>query len=99
LTPALRQRVSLAQALLHDPEVLILDDPTLGLESGPLRQLRGLLYRLRGRKTVLIATSTLAPIEPIVSRVIMLHKGRLTFDGTPAEARTQSVVRPASIRR
>jgi ABC-2 type transport system ATP-binding protein len=99
LSTALRQRVSVAQALLHDPDVLILDEPALHLEVGAVRQLRGLLYRLRGSKAILIATATLTPIEPIVSRVIALHRGLLTFDGSPADARSQAVVRPTAIRR
>jgi ABC-2 type transport system ATP-binding protein len=99
LSTGARQRVSLAQALLHDPAVLILDEPSLNLDAGSLRQLRDLLYGFRGEKAILVATSTLGPLEPIIGRVIVLHKGRITFDGAPGEARTQAVVRPTSIRR
>jgi ABC-2 type transport system ATP-binding protein len=98
LPVATRQRVSLAQALLHDPDVLILDEPILALEPGPLRQLRGMLYRLRGAKTILVATSTPAPLEPIIGRVLTLHKGRLTYDGTPADARARARLGPTAIR-
>jgi ABC-2 type transport system ATP-binding protein len=83
LSKGLRQRVGLAQALLHDPEVLIMDEPTAGLDPNQIRQFRALVARFRAQKTLLISTHILQEVDAIADRVLLIHGGRLVFDGTP----------------
>jgi gliding motility-associated transport system ATP-binding protein len=85
LSKGLRQRVGLALALLHDPAVLIMDEPTAGLDPNQIRQFREQVRQLRGQKTLLISTHILQEVEAIAERVLLMHAGRLVFDGTPAE--------------
>jgi ABC-2 type transport system ATP-binding protein len=85
LSKGQRQRVALAQALLHDPSVLIMDEPTAGLDPNQIRQFRALVRQLRGEKTLVISTHILQEVEAVAERVLLLHGGRLVFDGTPAQ--------------
>jgi ABC-2 type transport system ATP-binding protein len=85
LSKGLRQRVGLAQALLHDPAVLILDEPTAGLDPNQIRHFRALVARLRGHKTLLISTHILQEVDAVADRVLLVNGGRLVFDGAPAE--------------
>ncbi len=85
LSRGLRQRVGLAQALLHDPDVLIMDEPTSGLDPNQIREFRRNIRRLGEEKTVLISTHILREVEVVADRVLVVHQGRLVFDGTPAE--------------
>jgi ABC-2 type transport system ATP-binding protein len=87
LSKGLRQRVGLAQALLHDPDVLIMDEPTGGLDPNQIRHFRTLVGELRARKTLLISTHILQEVEAVADRVLLIHSGRLVFDGTPAAMR------------
>jgi len=87
LSKGYRQRVGLAQALLHDPEVLIMDEPTAGLDPNQIREFRRNLKELGQTKTVLISTHILREVEATADRVLLIHAGRLIFDGTPDELR------------
>jgi ABC-2 type transport system ATP-binding protein len=83
LSKGLKQRVGLAQALLHDPDVLIMDEPTSGLDPNQIRQFRALVRTLRERKTLLISTHILQEVEALADRVLLISAGALVFDGTP----------------
>ena len=85
LSKGYRQRTSMAQAILHDPEVLILDEPTSGLDPNQIRGVRALIRELGKTKTVLVSTHILQEVEPIAGRVLFIHDGKLVFDGAPAE--------------
>lgn len=85
LSKGLRQRVGTALALLHDPDVLIMDEPTAGLDPNQIRRFRAHMLRLRGVKTVLMSTHVLSEVTAVAERVLLVHEGRLLFDGTPDE--------------
>jgi gliding motility-associated transport system ATP-binding protein len=85
LSKGLRQRVGLSIALLHDPQVLIVDEPTAGLDPNQVRQFRGLIAKLRQNKTLLISTHILSEVMTVADRVILINNGRMIFDGVPAE--------------
>ena len=89
LSKGYRQRVSMAQALLHDPEVLIMDEPTGGLDPNQIRGVRTLIRELGKSKTVLVSTHILQEVEPVADRVLFIHEGKLVFDGKPAEMRAE----------
>jgi len=90
LSKGYRQRVSMAQALLHDPEVLIMDEPTSGLDPNQIRVVRQLIRDLGQSKTVLISTHILQEVEPVAHRVLFIHDGTIVFDGKPAQLASQS---------
>jgi ABC-2 type transport system ATP-binding protein len=81
LSKGLKQRVGLAQALLHDPDVLIMDEPTAGLDPNQIRQFRDNIRQLGRTKTVLVSTHILHEAEATADRVLMVTNGRLVFDG------------------
>ena len=80
-----KQRVGLAQALLHDPDVLIMDEPTAGLDPNQIREFRHNIRDLGKTKTILLSTHILQEVEVVADRVLLVHNGQLAFDGTPAE--------------
>ncbi|MBM3973917.1 MAG: ABC transporter ATP-binding protein [Planctomycetes bacterium] len=80
-----KQRVGMAQALLHDPEVLILDEPTTGLDPNQIRHMRELVKKLGETRTVLLSTHLFQEVEAMAGRVILVNNGRLAFDGTPEQ--------------
>ena len=85
LSRGCKQRVGLAQALLHDPDVLIMDEPTAGLDPNQIKQFRDNIMRLGRTKTLLISTHILHEAEAIADRVLLVNNGRLVFDGPLVE--------------
>ena len=85
LSRGLRQRVGLAQALLHDPDVLIMDEPTAGLDPNQIRHFRNNIKQLGRDKTILISTHILQEVAAIADHVLFVHNGRLVFEGTADE--------------
>jgi ABC-2 type transport system ATP-binding protein len=82
LSKGYRQRVGLADALVHDPDLLILDEPTIGLDPNQIRHVRELIKNLGGKRTVLISTHILPEVEIMCSRVIVIHKGTIRASDT-----------------
>lgn len=80
LSKGMRQRVGLAQALLHDPDVLILDEPTIGLDPAQIKEVRQLIVELGKQHTILLSTHILSEVEQICNRVIMVINGRIWAD-------------------
>jgi len=80
-----KQRVGMAQALLHDPEVMILDEPTTGLDPNQIAHVRELIKKLGETRTILLSTHLFQEVEAMAGRVLLVHDGRLVFDGSPAE--------------
>ena len=89
LSKGFRQRVGMAQALLHEPDVLILDEPTAGLDPNQIRDVRETMRRLGEQKTLLLSTHILQEVEAMASRVMLINEGRLVYDGTVAELRSE----------
>ena len=85
LSKGYKQRVGLAQALLHDPDVLIMDEPTGGLDPNQIKQFRDNIQRLRRTKTLLISTHILQEVEAVADRVLLINSGRLVYDGALAD--------------
>jgi len=85
LSRGYRQRVGLAQALLHDPAVLIMDEPTAGLDPNQIHDFRENIRVLGRTKTILISTHILQEVVAVGQRVLLIHDGRLIYDGTPGE--------------
>lgn len=81
LSKGYRQRVGLAQALIHDPAVLILDEPTTGLDPNQLEEIRGLIKQISANKTVMLSTHIMQEVEAICNRVIIINKGEVVADG------------------
>ncbi len=87
LSKGYRQRVGLAQALIHDPEVLILDEPTSGLDPNQLAEIRELIRETGKSKTVILSTHIMQEGEAVCNRVMIIHKGRIIADAPTSEVR------------
>ncbi len=85
LSKGYRRRVGVAQALLHDPQVLILDEPTDGLDPNQKYEMRKIIAAMRPDKAIVISTHLLEEVEAVCSRAIIIAHGRLLADATPAE--------------
>jgi ABC-2 type transport system ATP-binding protein len=83
LSKGMRQRIGLAQALLHEPEVLILDEPTIGLDPAQIREVRSLIREIGKQRTVLLSTHILSEAQQICDRVLIIDKGEIVAEGTP----------------
>jgi ABC-2 type transport system ATP-binding protein len=87
LSKGMRQRVGLADAIMHDPDVLILDEPTIGLDPTQIRATRNLISELGSRHTILLCSHILHEVEQVCTRTIILASGRIVASGSPAELR------------
>jgi len=87
LSKGYRQRVGLADSLLHDPPVLILDEPTVGLDPTQIRETRKLIKELGGQHTLMLSTHILPEVEAVCDRAIIIAGGRIVAQGTPSELR------------
>ncbi|MDR2476472.1 MAG: ATP-binding cassette domain-containing protein [Treponema sp.] len=85
LSKGYRQRTGLAQAILHDPPILILDEPTSGLDPNQIIEIRSLIKELGKRKTVILSTHILQEVEAVCSQVMIINEGRIAAQGTPEE--------------
>jgi len=83
LSKGYRQRVGLAQAIIHDPEILILDEPTIGLDPNQVVEIRQLITALGREKTLILCTHILSEVEAVCGRVLIIDRGRIVADGTP----------------
>jgi ABC-2 type transport system ATP-binding protein len=89
LSKGYKRRVGLAQALIHDPQVLILDEPTDGLDPNQKYEVRELINRMAKEKCIVVSTHILEEVEAVCSRVIIISRGRILVDSTPAKLKEQ----------
>jgi ABC-2 type transport system ATP-binding protein len=89
LSKGFRQRVGLADAMIHEPDLLILDEPTIGLDPNQIRQVRELIKNLRRHHTILLSTHILSEVEMTCSRVIIINRGRIEALDTPENLRSR----------
>lgn len=89
LSKGYRQRVGLAQALIHNPEVLILDEPTTGLDPNQIIEIREMIKNIGQEKTVIMSSHILAEIEATCDRVLIINKGKIVANGTASELRNK----------
>jgi ABC-2 type transport system ATP-binding protein len=90
LSKGYRQRVGLAQALIHDPAVLVLDEPTSGLDPNQIAEIRDLIREIGREKTVILSSHILAEVEATCNRILIINKGRIVADGTAQHLRKQA---------
>jgi ABC-2 type transport system ATP-binding protein len=98
LSKGYRQRVGMAQALLHDPQVLILDEPTSGLDPNQTHDVRLLIQKLSQTKTILLSTHILQEVKAVCGRVILINEGRVVFDGPTNEMEAHATTMEARFR-
>lgn len=90
LSKGFRQRVGLAQAMIHDPEVLILDEPTSGLDPNQIVEIRNLIKKLGREKTVILSSHILSEVEATCDRILIINRGKIVADGTSDTLRQQA---------
>ncbi len=90
LSKGYRQRVGLAQAMIHDPELLVLDEPTTGLDPNQIVEIRNLIKELGKEKTVILSSHILSEVEATCDRIIIINNGRIVADGTSESLRQQA---------
>lgn len=90
LSKGYRQRVGLAQAMIHDPEILILDEPTTGLDPNQIVEIRELIKEIGKEKTVILSTHILPEVEATCDRILIINRGKIVADGTADSLRKQS---------
>lgn len=90
LSKGYRQRVGLAQAMIHDPQILILDEPTTGLDPNQIVEIRNLIKEIGQEKTIILSTHILPEVEATCDRILIINRGRIVADGTAEALRQQS---------
>jgi len=95
LSKGYRRRTGIAQSLLHDPPVLILDEPTDGLDPNQKFEVRSLIRQLGKDRAIILSTHLLEEVEAVCTRAVIINRGTVVFDGTPAEMDAKA---PASIK-
>jgi ABC-2 type transport system ATP-binding protein len=90
LSKGYKQRVALAQAMIHNPEILILDEPTSGLDPNQIVEIRDLIKKLGEKKTVILCTHILQEVQAVCNRVIIINEGKIVAAGTPEELQAQA---------
>ncbi len=90
LSKGFRQRLGLAQALIHDPEILILDEPTIGLDPHQIIEIRNLIKSIGKEKTVILSSHILPEVSATCDRVLIMNKGKIVGSGTPQELATMA---------
>ncbi|MCC6817002.1 MAG: ATP-binding cassette domain-containing protein [Saprospiraceae bacterium] len=99
LSKGYRQRVGLAQAIIHNPKVLILDEPTTGLDPNQIVEIRELIKELGREKTVILSTHILSEVEATCDRILIINKGKIVADGTVSNLRKQTESRQITFAR
>ena len=95
LSKGFKRRLGLAQSILHDPDVLILDEPTDGLDPNQKHQVRGLIKEMASDKAIIISTHLLEEVAAVCSRAIIISEGKIVFDGTPEDFAARSSIHNA----
>lgn len=90
LSKGYKRRVGLAQAIIHDPEILILDEPTDGLDPNQKHEVRQLIQEMSKDKVIILSTHILEEVEAVCTRAIIITQGKVVFDGTPSELKGRS---------
>jgi ABC-2 type transport system ATP-binding protein len=90
LSKGFKRRVGLAQAILHDPAVLVLDEPTDGLDPNQKHEVRALIKEMAPGKAIVLSTHILEEVEAVCTRAVVINKGRIVFDGTPSEMESRA---------
>jgi ABC-2 type transport system ATP-binding protein len=90
LSKGYKRRVGLAQAMLHDPAVLIMDEPTDGLDPNQKHEVRSLIKNMGRDKAIVLSTHILEEVEAVCTRAIIINRGRIVFDGTPADLESRA---------
>ena len=90
LSKGFKRRVGLAQALVHDPEVLILDEPTDGLDPNQKHEVRGLIQSMAAEKCIVVSTHILEEVDAVCTRAMIIARGRVLADGIPADLKARS---------
>src|SRR6185436_10568710 len=92
LSKGYRHRTCFAQSIIHDPDVLVLDEPTDGLDPNQKHEVRQLIRRMGENKAIIFSTHILEEVDAVCSRAIIIDRGRIVANGTPAELRARSEV-------
>src|SRR6266852_2038942 len=90
LSKGFRHRTCFAQSIIHDPDVLVLDEPTDGLDPNLKHEVRGLIRRMGEKKAIIFSTHILEEVDAVCSRAIIIDRGKIVANGTPAELRQRS---------
>ena len=91
LSKGFQQRVGIAQAIIHDPDVIVLDEPTVGLDPNQMRDIRQLIRELGAAHSVILSTHILPEVDAVCDRVLIMHQGRIVYDRYLSECKQQSI--------